>query len=93
MSDAYGANQNLYVSSENSLFNNYFAGSAVVEVVVKDPNLMEIDNSVGEPNVTINGNNLRMAQATDGNWYAYFAKYCQSKNSRSNSSRFWNRRK
>ena len=43
ISNAYGANPNLYVSAENPLFNNYFSGSTVVEVVVKDPNLMKID--------------------------------------------------
>lgn len=79
ISNAYGANPNLYVSAENSFFNNYFAGSTVVEVVVKDPSLMKIDGSIGEPDVTINGKNLRMAQATDGNWYAYFANIDKAK--------------
>jgi hypothetical protein len=66
-------NQNLYVSAENSRFNNHFAGSMVIEVVVQDPNIRSLDNAIGEPSVTLNGKKLRMAQASDGNWYAYFA--------------------
>ena len=67
------SNPNLYVSAENSLFKNYFAGPQVIEVIVSDPNINRLDQSYGEPIVTINGKRLRMAQATDGNWYAYFA--------------------
>ena len=64
---------NLYVSAENSLFDNSFAGPMVIEVVVNDPDLKEIDEKETEPDVTVNGKDLRMVQATDGNWYAYFA--------------------
>jgi len=67
------SNPNLFVSAENSQFNNYFSGSMVVEVVVIDPNLSDTDEGKGEPDVTINGKLLRMTQATDGSWYAYFA--------------------
>ena len=43
----------------------------VIEVVVNDN---DIDESTDlEPDVTINGADLAMAQAGDGNWYAYFA--------------------
>ncbi|MDE1829314.1 MAG: hypothetical protein KGI25_03220 [Thaumarchaeota archaeon] len=66
-------NPNLYVSAENPLFKNYFAGPMVIEVIVSDPNISRLDQSYGEPVVTVNGKRLRMAQATDGNWYAYFA--------------------
>ena len=66
-------NQNLYVSAENPHFNNHFAGSMVIQVVVSDPNIRSIDDGLGEPDVTINGKKLRMVQATDGNWHAYFA--------------------
>lgn len=66
-------NPNLSVSAENSRFNNHFAGSMVVEVVVYDPNISKLDENVGEPDVTINGKKLRMVQSNDGNWYAYFA--------------------
>ena len=70
--EAY-ANQNLYVSAQNPRFDNHFAGSMVVEVVVNDPDLKETNTVVGEPDVTVNGRELRMVQGTDGSWYAYFA--------------------
>jgi len=66
-------NPNLFVSAENSQFNNSFSGSMVVEVVVINSNLSDTDEGKGEPDVTINGKSLRMTQATDGSWYAYFA--------------------
>jgi len=66
-------NANLFVSAENSQFNNYFAGPQVIQVIVSDPNINRLDQIYGEPTVTVNGKRLRMAQATDGNWYAYFS--------------------
>ncbi len=72
-------NPNLFVSAENSQFNNYFSGSMVIEVVVIDPNLSDTDEGKGEPDVTINGKSLRMVQATDGSWYAYFANVDKAK--------------
>ncbi|MGH1568161.1 MAG: peptidase [Nitrosopumilus sp.] len=73
------SNPNLFVSAENSKFNNYFSGSMVIEVVVIDPNLRDTDEGKGEPDVTINGKSLRMVQATDGSWYAYFANVDKAK--------------
>src|SRR3989338_2671574 len=70
---AHAANANLFVSAENSQFNNYMSGPQVIEVVVIDSDIKDTDKAKGEPDVTINGKKLRMAQATDGNWYAYFA--------------------
>src|SRR5579883_1107104 len=67
------SNANLFVSAENSQWNNYFAGPQVIQVVVADPDINRLDQIYGEPIVTVNGKRLRMAQATDGNWYAYFA--------------------
>src|SRR5512135_2715610 len=67
------SNANLFVSAENSQFNNYFAGPQVIQVVVADPDINRLDQTYGEPVVTVNGKRLRMAQGTDGNWYAYFA--------------------
>jgi len=64
---------NLFVSAENSQYNNYFAGPQVVQVVVSDPNISQLNQAYGEPVVTVNGKRLRMAQGTDGNWYGYFA--------------------
>src|SRR5437899_214571 len=66
-------NANLFVSAENSQFNNYFAGPQVIQVIVADPDINRLDQSYGEPFVTVNSKKLRMAQATDGQWYAYFA--------------------
>jgi hypothetical protein len=67
------SNPNLFVSAENPKFNNHFSGSQVVEVLIRDNNIRDTDEGKGEPDVTINGKTLRMVQATDGNWYAYFA--------------------
>ncbi len=44
----------------------------VVEVIVRDNDISETDEGKGEPDVTINGKDLRMVQGSDGNWYAYF---------------------
>jgi len=73
------SNPNLFVSAENSQFNNYFSGSMVIEVVIRDPNLHDTGEGKGEPDVTLNGKILRMVQATDGNWYAYFANVGNAK--------------
>jgi len=67
-----GLNSNLFVSAENSKFDNTFAGPQVIEVVISDPDISSIDELIGEPDVTVNGKDLRMVQGTDGNWYAYF---------------------
>ena len=68
---AHAANANLFVSAENSKFDNYMSGPQVIEVIVIDSNIDENDDS--EPGVTVNGKELRMVQATDGSWYGYFA--------------------
>ena len=64
---------NLFVSAENPKYDNTFGGPQVIEVVISDPDISDIDELIGEPDVTVNGKDLRMVQATDGNWYAYFA--------------------
>ncbi|MGQ0637875.1 MAG: peptidase [Nitrososphaerota archaeon] len=71
--EAQSSNPNLFVSAENSFFGNHFFGSMVVEVVIRDSNISDTDEGKGEPDVTLNGKTLRMVQASDGNWYAYFA--------------------
>ncbi|HEY8110160.1 MAG TPA: peptidase, partial [Candidatus Nitrosotenuis sp.] len=73
------SNQNLIVSAENPVFGNHFSGSMVVEVIVSDNNISDTSEGKGEPDVTINGNNLRMVQATDGRWYGYFANVDKAK--------------
>jgi len=65
--------QNLFVSAENSLFDNYMSGPQVIEIVIIDSDINDTDEARGEPDVTVNGKELRMVQAVDGNWYAYFA--------------------
>jgi hypothetical protein len=69
----------LLVSAENSKFDNHFSGSMVIEVVIRDSSIGDTDEGKGEPDVTINGKSLRMVQATDGNWYAYFANVDKAK--------------
>ncbi|MFB5645553.1 MAG: peptidase, partial [Nitrosopumilaceae archaeon] len=51
----------------------------VIEVVVNDPQISDTGEGKGEPDVTLNGKQLRMVQATDGNWYAYFANVQKAK--------------
>ena len=70
---AHAANANLFVSAENSQFDNYMSGPQVIEVVVIDSDINDTDQAKGEPDVTVNGKKLRMVQAVDGNWYGYFA--------------------
>jgi len=72
-------NPNLFVSAENPTFGNIFSGSMVVEVVINDPTIRDTDEGKGEPDVTLNGKQLRMVQATDGQWYAYFANVEKAK--------------
>lgn len=72
------SNPNLYVSAENSFFQNYFAGPQVIEVIVLDPDINRLDQAYGEPIVTVNSKRLRMAQTTDGSWHAFFADIKQA---------------
>jgi hypothetical protein len=73
MPAAHAANANLFVSAENSQFDNYMSGPQVIEVVVIDSDINDTDEAKGEPDVTVNGKVMRMVQAVDGNWYGYFA--------------------
>ncbi|MDH3395380.1 MAG: hypothetical protein OEL52_04410, partial [Nitrosopumilus sp.] len=73
MPAAHAANANLFVSAENSQFDNYMSGPQVIEVVVTDSDINETNEGKGEPDVTVNGKVLRMVQGVDGNWYGYFA--------------------
>jgi hypothetical protein len=74
------ANANLFVSVEESFSPDRFGGAMVVEVVVNDPDLKDTDETETEPDVTVNGKELRMVQATDGNWYAYLADLANAQN-------------
>jgi hypothetical protein len=71
MPAASAANETLFVSAENSMFDNTFSGTSVVEVVVSDPLIATLSDAHGMPDVTVNGNDMVMAQATDGSWYGY----------------------
>ena len=71
--EAQVSNPNLIVSADNPNYENYFGGPQVIEVVINDPDIDDTDEGKGEPDVTVNGKDLRMVQATDGNWYGYFA--------------------
>ncbi len=78
MPAAHAANANLFVSAENSQFDNYMSGPQVIEVVIIDSDINDTDEAKGEPDVTVNGKILRMVQAVDGNWYGYFADLLQA---------------
>ena len=52
---AHAANANLFVSAENSQFDNYMSGPQVIEVVVIDSDINDTDEAKGEPDVTVNG--------------------------------------
>jgi len=71
MPEAVADEKLLYVSAENSLFGNVFAGAQVVEIIVRDPQRDETDEKQGEPTVEVNNEILRMVQGEDGYWYAY----------------------
>lgn len=69
----WSANPNLAVSTENIATSNVFGGPMVVEVLVCDPDVAGTTVPKGEPDVTVNGRVLRMAQDTTGVWHGYFA--------------------
>src|SRR5438445_6349371 len=50
----------------------------VVEVIVREENT-QLDQTLGEPPVTVNGRQLRMVQSSDGSWYAFFANTDKAK--------------
>jgi hypothetical protein len=66
MEPAHAANANLSVST------NTFGGPMVIEIIVNDASYKDDDNEL-MPGVTIDGNDLVMAQGSDGSWYAYVA--------------------
>ena len=70
---AQSSHPNLIVSAENTYWENTFSGFQVIEVIIDDPDISDITSMQTEPNVTVNGNTIRMAQATDGKWYGYVA--------------------
>jgi len=71
--EVYAANESLFVSAENSTYNNTFGGPQVLEVVVSNSDINRLDQVYGSPDVTVNGKDVVMAQGSDGSWYAYIA--------------------
>ncbi len=72
------SNSNLYVSAENSLFENHFAGPMVIEVIIDDSVISSLIGSVQEPIVKIDDKKLSMVQSDNGKWYGYFADKTQA---------------
>ena len=83
MPEAEAQTSHLYVSAVNAESNNTFGGPQVIEIVINDParNSTALAHDTddtpegsaigGIPDVEVNGDNIAMVQATDGNWYAY----------------------
>ena len=61
----------LFVSCESEEWANQFKGAQICEIIVKDPIRADTDVAEAEPIVEINGDSIRMAQGSDGYWYAY----------------------
>src|SRR5438445_12323854 len=76
---AYSDHPDLFVSAENSTFENHFSGAMVIEVIVRDSSISQLDQQLGEPTVTLNGTPLRMVQGSSGAWYAFFANVDKAK--------------
>jgi len=71
-SSSTGPPSNLEVFVDEFPFNS-FSGAQVVKVVIDDPNISDIDEGKGEPDVKVNNKKLRMVQGIDGKWYAFFS--------------------
>ena len=67
----------LYVSAENALFGNVFGGAQIIEVIVRDPNRADTEVAEAEPQVYVDNQQLRMAQGSDGYWYAYLGSHTE----------------
>ena len=68
------SNPHLYVSAEGQDPDNMFAEGNIIEVIVRDDTIGDTDEGEAEPEVTINGADLRMLQTANGYWTAYFAE-------------------
>ena len=68
MEPVHAATGDLTVSAQEV---GNFAGIQVIEIVVDDDARSDTSESQGIPNVEINGDDVLMAQADDGAWYAY----------------------
>jgi len=70
--ESFSNDHNLIVTPE-IVQSGFMYGFQVVEVKIEDSDISDINEAKGEPDVTVNGKILRMAQGVDGNWYGYFA--------------------
>jgi hypothetical protein len=68
MPEAYAENTHLYVSAEQE---GAVFKAQVIEIVVSEASISELDTAYGQPDVSVNGSSIVMAQAVDGAWYAY----------------------
>ncbi len=68
------SNPNLYVSAEGQDPDNIFAEGNIIEVIIRDDSIGDTDEGEAEPEVTVNGADLRMLQTANGYWTAYFAE-------------------
>ena len=68
------SNPNLYVSAEGQDPDNMFAEGNIIEVIIRDDTIGDTDEGEAEPEVTVNGADLRMLQTANGYWTAYFAE-------------------
>ena len=68
------SNPHLYVSAEGQDPDNMFAQGNIIEVIVRDDTIGDTDEGEAEPEVTVNGADLRMLQTANGDWRAYFAE-------------------
>ena len=50
-----------------------FGGQQILEITVNDPDYRALDSTHIQPQVTIDGENVQMIQASNGVWYAYVA--------------------
>ena len=66
MEPVFAVNPNLFVST------NTFGGPMILEIIINDADYKD-DTTEPMPSVTIDGNDLVMAQASSGSWYAYVA--------------------
>ena len=66
--EAFAENTHLYVSAEAA---GFVSNAQVIEIVVSEAAISELDTAYGQPDVSVNGSSIVMAQAVDGAWYAY----------------------
>ena len=52
---------------------NSFGGPQIIQIIVDDPTRSDLEATISEPEVTIDGDKVTMIQADTGKWYAYVA--------------------